>query len=31
VPRQEIVQGVVAALWTGMGAVERGEPWVQDG
>jgi AcrR family transcriptional regulator len=28
VSREEIVQAVMAALWTGMGAVDRGEPWV---
>jgi AcrR family transcriptional regulator len=28
VPRSELVRGSLAALWTGMGAAERGEPWV---
>lgn len=30
VPRVQMVRAVMAALWTGMGAAERGEPWVQD-
>ncbi len=28
VPRAELVRAVMATLWTGMGAVDRGEPWV---
>jgi AcrR family transcriptional regulator len=31
VPRGEMVRAVMAALWTGMGAAERGEPWVEPG
>jgi AcrR family transcriptional regulator len=30
VPRGEMVRAAMAALWTGMGAAERGEPWVSD-
>jgi AcrR family transcriptional regulator len=29
VPRSELVRGTTAALWTGMGAADRGEPWVE--
>lgn len=29
VPRAEMVRATMAALWTGMGAAERGEPWVE--
>jgi AcrR family transcriptional regulator len=31
VSREEIVGAVMAALWTGMGAVDRHEPWVAAG
>jgi AcrR family transcriptional regulator len=30
VPRAEVVRAVMATLWTGMSAVERGEPWVAE-
>jgi len=30
VPREELVRAMMATLWTGLGAVERDEPWVQD-
>jgi AcrR family transcriptional regulator len=28
--REELVQATIAALWTGMGAVDRDEPWVAE-
>ncbi len=28
-PRAEMVRAITATLWTGMGAAERGEPWVE--
>lgn len=31
VSREEMVQAVMAVLWTGMGSVDRGEPWVEAG
>lgn len=31
VTREELVRAAVAVLWTGMGAVDRGEPWVSAG
>jgi len=31
VSRQELVTAAMAVLWTGMGAVDRGEPWVSAG
>ncbi len=30
VPRGELVRAVMATLWTGMSAVDRGEPWVEE-
>lgn len=30
VPRAELVRAMMASLWIGMGAIDRGEPWVED-